>query len=323
MDGVLEFTWDVPEQGYRWMKAISFFDTGEAKEAEYLTSGQPVGVMSMVMRYAPLKLYTGLFRTFAETPPTKEGVLAFANKYGHLGDKDNDVFIGLPDGKEGHVMGTGETLSFWHKEISAMARALELWDAVKRGTLEVLSRYIAWEKGGVNYDSHRGMDTKDLKPPYSRHMEWIAAPEIHPEWLERFRPGDLAFPALFYVQKVINDHLAGRVSPRLLWGRDRTRLGFYIVPGSLIGAMWLQFAQAIDGNKNYRRCEECRTWYEVSPEVARTSKLYCSNACRSRAYRGRQEKARSLYAEGKSIEEVAEVIGTDAATARRWIEKGR
>lgn len=315
MDEVLEFTWEVPEKGFRWIKTRSI--DSETKEREFLTSGQPLGIMTMVARYAPLRLYTGLFRAFAETPPTKEGIHTFANEYGSLGD---GVFIQLP---ESSAVGTGEPVSLWSKEIFAMAQALELWDAVKASNLEVLSQRIAWEKGGVNYDSHRGIDTKDLKTPYSQRMEWIAAPEIHPERLERFRPGDLATPALFFVQKTINDRLKGRISPRLLWGKNRTKLGLYIVPNSLIGALWLQFAQAIDGNKEYRRCEECRGWFELSPETARTSKLYCSNACRSRAYRGRQEQVRNLYVAGKTIEEAAEAVGTDVAHARRWIEGGK
>lgn len=318
MENVLDFAWEVPEGGFSWLETKA---VGEEKEAAYLTSGQPLGVAGMVTRYTPLKLYTGLFRTLAETSPTKEGILAFANEYGLLGDEQKFVPLTY---KGETTMGTGEPLSIWFNEIHAMHRALELWDAVNEGNLDLLSQRIAWKTfedgSGVMYDSHLGLDIgARIKPPYVREGMWIAAPDVHPDLLERFRPGDLTAPALYYVQKAVNKRLEGRISPRLLWNKKKTRLGLYMAPGSLIGATWLQFAQAIDGRKEYRRCEECRTWFELSPETARTSKLYCSNACRSRAYRKRQAEARRLHEAGKSIEEIAQILDTEIETARGWV----
>lgn len=312
MEGVLEFVWQVPEGGFRVLKTKPA--DGSGPTTDYLTAGQPLGVSAMYRQYRPLKAYTGLFRTFAEVTLTQEGVLAFANTYGSL--DDGEKAIELPEGK---TKGTGEPLSLWLKEISAMRRALELWDAVKAGNLDVLSRRIAWKNGGVMYDEAVGAP---IDSAHLRAMQWIAAPEIHPERLERFRPGDLVSPALYVVQEIVNDHLHGRVSPRLLWGEDRSRLGLYLVPGSLIGALWLQFAQAIDRRAEFRRCEECRAWFEVSSEGFRTSKLYCSNACRLRAYRKRQAEARRLYAEGNKLEDIALALGSDVATVKGWIGKG-
>lgn len=321
MADLFGFLWDVPETGFQWVKAKPL-NGNEEEEKNYLTDGQPLGVAGMVTRYTPLKLYTGLFRTFAETAPTFEGILAFANEYGSLGE-GRELIPLTYKGKTS--MGTGELLSIWHEEIHAAHRALELWDAAREGNLDLLSHRLAWktlEDGpAVMYDSHLGLDDNaHIEPPYVRECTWIAAPSIHPELLERFRPGDLTLPALYYVQKSVNEHLKGRISPRLLWNTKKNRLALYMVPSSLIGAIWLQFAQAIDGNKEYRRCEECRTWFELSPETARTSRLYCSNACRSRAYRKRQAEARRLYAEGRSIEDVAKAVGTDVTTAQQWVE---
>ena len=95
-------------------------------------------------------------------------------------------------------------------------------------------------------------------------------------------------PALSYIQRVVNHRLKGSVSPRLLWNRDRSRLGVYVAPGSLLGALWLQFAQAIEHDNNFRRCVECGTWFELTPRTARSDKVYCTNACRTKAYRKRQ-----------------------------------
>ena len=319
MEDVFEFTWEVPQDGFKWVKAnvlegtpaemkeLSEGNSVEMKELDFiLTDGQPLGAARKLRRYTPLKLYTGLFRTFAETPDNADGILAFANTYGSLGEKR--MLIALHH--EGQLLlGTGEHISLWHKEIFFMRQALELWDAVNDNDLDLLRERIEWVGEGVRYGHGSG-------------GQWIASPEFHPERLERFRPGDLAAPALYVVQGIVNKRLQGRISPQLLWDKDRIKLGLYIVPNSLIGAIWLQFAQAIDGHKEYRRCEECRIWFELSPEVARTSKLYCSNACRVRAYRKRQAEARRLHEEGKSIEEIARIIGTDISTAQGWILKG-
>ena len=84
----------------------------------------------------------------------------------------------------------------------------------------------------------------------------------------------------------------GRVNARLLWDASRLKLRGYIVPRTLIGAMWFQLYQAIDGDKEYRRCKQCRKPYEVSPTERGEKRRYCSNACRMVAYRKRSTRRR-------------------------------
>src|SRR5262249_35060082 len=129
--------------------------------------------------------------------------------------------------------------------------------------------------------------------------------------LELLTPGDVVLPALFYVQRRINAWIEGAVSPKLLWDEAGGRMGLKLVPGSLLAALWVQFARAIEGNRHYRECKECGRWFEVSPEAARTSRLFCSGPCRSRAYRGRQELAQKLHAKGHTLEEIARELGSD------------
>src|SRR5262245_21200426 len=64
-----------------------------------------------------------------------------------------------------------------------------------------------------------------------------------------------------------------------------------LVPVTLAGAVWLQLAQAVVEQKAFRACLSCRRWFELVPELNRTSRHYCSEACRSRAYRARKDKA--------------------------------
>lgn len=61
-----------------------------------------------------------------------------------------------------------------------------------------------------------------------------------------------------------------------------------IRPSELCGALWIQFALAIDGSQNFRSCSVCQTWFPVAAGRSRTDKEYCSDACRMRAYRKRK-----------------------------------
>jgi hypothetical protein len=115
---------------------------------------------------------------------------------------------------------------------------------------------------------------------------------------------------------LINGGLAGRAAPRFVRDPRTGKLALQVVPENLLGAMWLQLAEAIGGGKQFRQCDRCGAWFEVSGRVDR--KL-CSDACRSAAYRARQERARQLAAEGKGLSAIARELGSDVKTVRRWV----
>ena len=104
-------------------------------------------------------------------------------------------------------------------------------------------------------------------------------------------------------------------------------MSLYFVPNSLVGALWLQFARAVDGRKKYERCGECKTWFEVSLDAARTNRRYCKDPCRFKAYRRRQIEARQLFGEGIALKEIAKRLDSDMATVKLWVShpscKGR
>jgi len=122
------------------------------------------------------------------------------------------------------------------------------------------------------------------------------------------------------VQCIVNDELRKQeVYTSLCHDRKLGGFAFKVVPESLLGALWLQFALAVAGNKKYRACGACGQWFEVSPDVARTSRSYCKEACRARAYRARKDRAQAMAAEGKSIKQIAEELGSDEKTVTGWL----
>lgn len=112
-------------------------------------------------------------------------------------------------------------------------------------------------------------------------------------------------------------------------------------PNSLLGAVWLQFALAISGDKHYRQCPGCQNFFEVSPSVRRddtsqpeegddsrkrrkrVDRSHCDNACRSSAYRQRKAKAKRLHGQGLEIDEIAGELDTNPEQIKKWVASRR
>lgn len=269
-----QFVWDVPECGYQVLQVRRWLGQKANEPPQLFLTRATTSDTYSAYRYPPLLAHTGLFKTFAATNPTGENIVAFANKYGWLGAES--FFIDAPAQR-------GERLSVWVAEIRRMSRLVELWEMAAQKDTTALRQHIVWhDRNAVQY--------KNAVPDLEAYA-WIASAEINSDILARLTPGDLIEPAYYYLQSAINHALKGKVSPGMLW--DNGRLGLYQVPSSLLGAVWLQFAQAIDTRPEYRKCLECRTWFAVSLDTSRKSRRYCSDACRAKAYRNRKQEKTS------------------------------
>lgn len=93
---------------------------------------------------------------------------------------------------------------------------------------------------------------------------------MRPEWLKEFTADDVREPAQRYLQAKVDEQLDGvSGKPRLAWQRERG-CDFRFVSNDLLGALWVSFAEAVAGSKTFRPCEECKKWFEIAPDVART-----------------------------------------------------
>ena len=320
------FYWRVPECGFEWIdaKPSAFQRDGtlETVEDRYLSVKL---TESRYRSYDPLQ-ETGLFRTFADLNPTRSAVCEFANQYGLLGsDPTRDcapsVRIQRSIGGNHFQQYAGETLESWTAEHRAMRDAVALWDAVKSRPdgnygkaatpVKYLSAVIQWS----------GNATVSYAPRSQSGFQIVS--EAQPEIFMRFTPGDLTLPAQYALQRIINRKLKEHSSAAKLmwdWRRRNPDLGIQLAPTSLIAAIWLQLALAVDGDKNYRRCEACRKWFELSAEVRGDAK-FCKQACRFKAYRGRQQRARELDSAGVPVGKIAAELDTEVATVKGWLKK--
>jgi hypothetical protein len=321
----LQFPWQVAEGGYSWVESSPITDRRQGCRP-FLTHGRSIGAGGFrVMQYQPLSAFSGLFRIFAETEPSRDGIKAFADRFGPLGGEiAKQIPLYDQPSAKGASLGTGEPLAAWSDEILMMRFAINLWEAARDGDVGRLERVISWTEdgSGVQILSHPELPKGQLpEAPARVERAWIAGTHLGDGVLGRFVPGDLVKPALHYVQSTINKKLEGRASPRLLWDSSRERLGLYIVPAGLIGALWLQFARAVERDSQFRQCAECGIWFELAPGTARADKLYCSTPCRTKAYRKRQAQAARLHGEGRSIEDIARELECEPDTVRGWIER--
>src|SRR5262249_24513936 len=114
-------------------------------------------------------------------------------------------------------------------------------------------------------------------------------------------------------------HAADDVQVGMRWDSRRGHPALSYYCPSLLSAVLLQFATAVNENVGHGRCRECGTWFVVAPNAFRSSRMFCSTGCRSKAYRERQVRARQMYTAQKSFEEIAKELDSDVATIKKWV----
>jgi hypothetical protein len=266
--------------------------------------------------YDPLREHSGLFKTFAATEPSEAAILSFADKYGSLGlAHETGSFLNLgigmvPDAE--FVAPFSEFFEAWKSEIELMRSLTSLWTAVRESDQRTLQKFVAWQ-----------LDSVSCEVPGFFGSKTLAARWCRPELFSRLRAGDVITPSLCFVQDVINEQLQiQRVHPRLLWDSRLMNLGLRMVPTSLIGCLWLQFAKAVEGHKEYRQCEVCRKWFEVGgSRTARADKRFCSPTCKAKAHRKKRDEALRLFQQLVPVREIARQLDTDLETVKGWVRQ--
>lgn len=267
--------------------------------------------------YYPFEADPQLYVAFSEVDPTPEGISAFAERYGLLWD-EHDVHGNSPSDEAETII--RNTQARWEGEISAMRLHLGLWRLCEKKRLRTLQQVIRWDPNHHHdvrfiYNPRR---TRDLNLAAHAINDQIASINTSPEEFERFTPDDPLLPALTYIQDAVTKKLGQESFPALIWNPDGS-LVTGAMPTSLLGVLWLQLARSISSRFQFRECAVCGRWIELSRKGARTSRLFCSGACRSKAYIARQKLARQLYAAGRTLEEIAKELSSSSSTVRRWI----
>ena len=324
------FQWDVPTGGHRWVRAAT---NDEPNPKRYLTDEIGLGSRGLeVTRHYPLAAHTGLFRDFAGVEPTEDGVATFAEEFGLLGGECARL-IHPTDEPPGPVY-HGELLASWVGEVLRMRQLLALWGALNESKIDDLAPHFRLQssEGGLTsivYESHPG-EKPDRRSRTTRLLTKEVAvidDDTHRDLVSKFRNGSIAPVVRHYLRRALDAKLEKHSSAaRILWiGQSQTELGIHVVPGSLIGALWLQFATAVAGDKQYRSCVNCGRWFEIASGTtrgaARSDRSHCTPTCKSRALRDRRKKVIELHRREVPEAEISKQLNTKVRTIRRWIKQ--
>ncbi len=287
------FDWEVPKKGFSIVDGFTaeIGDQDDGLSIEIQPHSILVPKTSEMKKTKPLD-HGGLFRTFATTETTPEGVLLFAKKYGFLGTHQTGIHFEEGDasyaltafmesGRDGEALekaltekpsdAFGEPVQDWFILIRQMRRILRLFDNLE----DFAPKCVRW-KGYKEV----WFDIPDLDNTL------IASDEVNPELLSELRPGDPIGPAMVWLLSYINAEIK-KTTPKLsiIGGRPQT----YISPSSLLEAMWLQFSIAITEEKQHRACEHCGDYFEIGTGRGQKTKKFCSESCRVMAHRKKNQ----------------------------------
>ncbi len=318
-----KLNWDVDCSGYRCVTAKSF-DSNPAldiKSAEYFCiivglditpanlQQQYIMSESLCLAYESKPKYYDpmrrphLFRTFAGLSETPSAVIDFANKYGLLHHHEY------------------EPLEDWYVAIRQFRKTLQLYESADKS--EIL-HLLPWLEGPDDEyyrlptakqtleDVARLQQELKNKMPADRYSPethcWDPSPGAGEIWRARFK-GNIMSAAGWAVREIITLELRKQASICLFaedyFAPEATGIGF--VPYTLLGAMWLQFAQELCDMKKAVHCKQCgkvfwlvrkaRKSKSGEKRLQRQDTKYCSERCRKAAYRERL-KAKAILVEG-------------------------
>jgi len=271
-----------------------------------------------------------LFETFAKTEETKEGIKAFADEFGQLGFETGKGRTRFADDNVSGMDWPGELLSWWCGAIAEMRNATALWKSIaeaRNGDDSALSRYVRWAL--VSGDGARARVSVSLP---GRSRSWFGRElqnlqtraNSNPKTRRQWTRGDLIRPANEFLREKLMDRLAGSLSIGLDWNEINSNLTRSFRPNSLLALLWLQFADALTGETNFRHCKNahCGKLILISPEHgSHTNKQTCSDSCRVQVNQTRIRTAIASFDQGKTPEEIAQVFKTELSTVGRWIAR--
>ncbi len=328
---VMQFEWQVAT--YRWVDTdgapVSWIASasGQSPMSDSKRSPMLVAKDSERRSYKPFQKTT-LYQIFADTAPTKEGILGFANEYGSLfGDTSSYWFD--PEG----ACEAAELFGEWEHMILSMKQILELTGLIKARRGKELTKYFSW-KGkeaiqGRNLYSYGLPFTANVimaeKQPVSKDDAIstfsVFLPVLTPRLFKNFRSGVIG-PAREYVRQALAWHMQREITVSPGWDKKQKNLELENDPRNLAGVLWLQVFEVFTGKNKPIECEVCGKVFVVAQTSVNKGRIICSDKCRQQQLRNRRKEAKQLHAKRKSISAIAKQLKTDKETVKGWISGG-
>lgn len=271
-----------------------------------------------------------LYREFAETPSTEEGMVSFCQRNGFLFASNTTAHPPthclanrIEDeaaGAAASLWGDAEPLEMWYQWQAIVRNGVEWWDLLSGEQVTELTERIQQAPDGrwqfLIWKAHFRASRQGV------YQDWqeVSLDRIGVAKRQQLSVFDLARAFLFY-------ELGATSGPDFIYGLSVDYVSpepvVHVVPENLLSAMWMKLLADVAGNAQYRQCRVCNKTFELHPEKARTNRLYCSDACRFRSYRQKQESAWRLHQEGMTNEQIAGRLETTSERVKGWIAKVR
>ena len=228
--------------------------------------------------------HPGLFGDFAACEPTPEAVLTFANRYGALRQR-----LEL------------NTLACWREGIHHLKKLVKLSDAVTVGDWKMIPKALAPFLADPSL-----ANAADLRPLRQRQKRG-----------ENLSHNEQAHAAVIRLYHALWP--AERLEVEGSWNPRSGHVDVRLKHADLLAFMFYQLGHALIGGRRFRQCAVCGKWSLLAPGVNRADRTTCSGYCRLKRYRQRQAKAVELRRSGWSLQKIAQEIGSEVATVKKWL----
>lgn len=281
MLGVRDSHWRPVSSELRWTEGIAreneepaLFLPGAGGRYEYRSGDEP--------SFAPLvdfrKRLSARFFTFSECS-TDERLLEFAHEFGYLGVPE--VFAHSVE-VAGIEYSQGEHIDTWRDQSELMSLAVRAWRfAAQEDATGMRSLFEVRD-----WDVEENWRLLQIVLPKRR-----ATTSYWPTGMQFPFEGDLTDEKLlstgFGLCRDLVDYSIRKYTQLSLVTTGPVTAELEIVPTCLTGAMWLQLARAIEGDKEYRKCKRpgCGRYFDL--DSGRSDSKFCSNACKSKDQRAK------------------------------------
>ncbi|MDI9640026.1 hypothetical protein QM565_30420 [Geitlerinema splendidum] len=253
------------EPGFKWLV------TGQRPES--VDEFKAISVFSQVDHYL-LDSKAGLHREFTKCAGSEEKLVKFANSYGFLGS--NVTLVTLQDGRQVWA----ECLGQWLAESYFVKCLIELWEefSVRRNAAR-LSEIVFPEHDLVTFDETIYGGRESIYSGISEEFHYDNTPVILRQEKTEFSAARQLLEG--HLNRVLTDIIGTEIE---LLPRPHLK----IQAKTLIGQIYMHLIQEMTGvSGKLVKCSQCDSWFRSEHKGT----MYCSDACKVRAYRKRKENA--------------------------------
>lgn len=249
-------------------------DAGSAKWI-YLQDDQELEMLGIEISVQGAYFYDlgnlpNLHRLFSNLKGDEQSILKFAREYGFLGSQ---TFLIATDSENCYW---GESLDQWRYEIQTLRFLIELWDILRT------DRNAGKLKSLLDFE-HDLVYIKDGKIDSEYAYNSVQNSHIYHQPSKSGKPDFLSLSQLFFecqIESLVMDYCSASVKiepyPRLSFDAE-----------TLIGTIYMHFVNEVLGKSlPLVKCQVCEQWFQSRHKGT----MYCSDACKVKAYRLRKEK---------------------------------